>query len=393
MAAPIVTCTAPVNIAVIKYWGKRDEKLILPINDSVSVTLSSDQMHAKTSVTADPNFSADRIWLNGQEENAESGRLASCLASVREAAVAAGSQAAVSPSWRVHICSENNFPTAAGLASSAAGYACLVAALTKLYNLQGDISALARQGSGSACRSVFGGFVRWCMGNREDGLDSLAVQLRPASHWPGMRVLICVASDSRKTTPSSVGMRNSVRTSELLQYRAEYSVPPRTERMIKAIEERDFQTFAELSMKDSNQFHAVCQDTFPPCVYMNQTSHSVSSLVHQLNEHFGEMVACYTYDAGPNACIFLLEKYVGLVAALLHHFYSDTPSTGQFLHGEKLELEPRPELLDKLSLARAPGGLKYVLHTRPGEGPQQLTDPAAALLDKNGMPKNVQIKN
>ena len=228
-----------------------------------------------------------------------------------------------------------------------------------------------------------------------------------------------------------VGMRNSVRTSELLQYRAEYSVPPRTERMIKAIEERDFQTFAELSMKDSNQFHAVCQDTFPPCVYMNQTSHSVSSLVHQLNEHFGEMVACYTYDAGPNACIFLLEKvalmyctscfncavqYVGLVAALLHHFYSDTPSTGQFLHGEKLELEPRPELLDKvtdqwnspdrpaglyqrlmcflqLSLARAPGGLKYVLHTRPGEGPQQLTDPAAALLDKNGMPKNVQIKN
>ena len=105
-----------------------------------------------------------------------------------------------------------------------------------------------------------------------------------------------------------VGMRNSVRTSELLQYRAEYSVPPRTERMIKAIEERDFQTFAELSMKDSNQFHAVCQDTFPPCVYMNQTSHSVSSLVHQLNEHFGEMVACYTFDAGPNACIFLLEK-------------------------------------------------------------------------------------
>ena len=75
--------------------------------------------------------------------------------------MAAGSQAAVSPSWRVHICSENNFPTAAGLASSAAGYACLVAALTKLYSLQGDISGLARQGSGSACRSVFGGFVRW----------------------------------------------------------------------------------------------------------------------------------------------------------------------------------------------------------------------------------------
>ena len=79
-----------------------------------------------------------------------------------------------------------------------------------------------------------------------------------------------------------------------------------------AIEERDFQTFADMTIRDSNQFHAICQDTFPPCVYMNQTSHSVSALLHQLNEYFGEMVACYTFDAGPNACIFLLEK-VGIV--------------------------------------------------------------------------------
>ena len=75
-----------------------------------------------------------------------------------------------------------------------------------------------------------------------------------------------------------------------------------------AIEERDFQTFADITIRDSNQFHAICQDTFPPCVYMNQTSHAVSSLVHQLNEYFGENVACYTFDAGPNACLFLLEK-------------------------------------------------------------------------------------
>ena len=82
----------------------------------------------------------------------------------------------------------------------------------------------------------------------------------------------------------------------------------RTEKIIKAIEEKDFQAFADITIRDSNQFHAICQDTFPPCVYMNQTSHSVSSLIHQLNEYFGEMVACYTFDAGPNACIFLLEK-------------------------------------------------------------------------------------
>lgn len=137
-AAPIITCTAPVNIAVIKYWGKRDESLILPINDSVSVTLSSDQMHAKTSVTANANFSCDRIWLNGKEETASSGRLASCLASVRRAAASLSvSSAKVNTKWKVHICSENNFPTAAGLASSAAGYACLVAALCRLYGVEG----------------------------------------------------------------------------------------------------------------------------------------------------------------------------------------------------------------------------------------------------------------
>ena len=87
-------------------------------------------MHAKTSVLASPDYVADRIWLNGVEESATSGRLASCLASVREAAEAQG-DTAVPASWKIHICSENNFPTAAGLASSAAGYACLVFALSR----------------------------------------------------------------------------------------------------------------------------------------------------------------------------------------------------------------------------------------------------------------------
>jgi len=391
----VVTCTAPVNIAVIKYWGKRDETLILPINDSVSVTLSSAQMNAKTSVTASPNFSKDRIWLNGSEESAESGRLASCLASVREASSRQRGKAGegkwkVATSWKVHICSENNFPTAAGLASSAAGFACLVAALAKLFELEGDISALARRGSGSACRSVLGGFVRWHMGNREDGTDSLATQVRPASHWPGMRVLIAVASDSRKSTPSSVGMRDSVRTSELLKYRAEYSVPSRTEKILKAIEERDFQTFAEITIKDSNQFHAVCQDTYPPCVYMSSTSHLVCQLIHQLNNHFGELVATYTFDAGPNACIFLTEKFVGLVAALLRHFFAGNEEP-QFFRGEEIEVveEDVAKLVGSLSLPKVAGGLKYLIHTSPGEGPEVLQGDSDALLDKNGMPKSL----
>lgn len=96
--------------------------------------------------------------------------------------------------WKVHICSNNNFPTAAGLASSAAGYACLTAALAKLYNFTGDISEIARTGSGSACRSVFGGFVRWYMGSDPTGVDSIAKQIAPASHWPEMRIIILVVN-------------------------------------------------------------------------------------------------------------------------------------------------------------------------------------------------------
>ena len=88
-----------------------------------------------------------------------------------------------------------------------------------------------------------------------------------------------------------------------------------------AIEERDFQTFADMTIRDSNQFHAICQDTFPPCVYMNQTSHAVSDLVHQINQFYGENVVCYTFDAGPNACLFLLEKVKWRRLNFFNHFF------------------------------------------------------------------------
>eukprot|EP00088_Acartia_fossae_P029046 TRINITY_DN2984_c0_g1_i3.p1 TRINITY_DN2984_c0_g1~~TRINITY_DN2984_c0_g1_i3.p1 ORF type:complete len:402 (+),score=96.43 TRINITY_DN2984_c0_g1_i3:43-1206(+) len=378
----LVTCTAPVNIAVIKYWGKRDEKLILPINDSISVTLSSEQMHAKTTVTASSNFHEDKIWLN-KELQASSSRFSSCLEEVRSKARELPTPK-VNPDWKVTICSENNFPTAAGLASSAAGYACLVSALCKLYGIEGDISALARRGSGSACRSVYGGFVHWQMGSREDGADSLAVQLHPAAHWPDMRVLICVASDTRKKTSSSVGMKNSVDTSPLLKYRAEVLVPERTRQMITAIKEKDFSKFAEMTIKDSNQFHAVCQDTYPPCIYLNPTSHQVSSLVHQINNFAGRFVATYTFDAGPNACIFLMEKDVPQVLGLLKHFFSDA---SDFIRGEEHQIqEPTEAEIGKYNVDRLAGGLKYIICTRAGEGPATLSADHH-LINAQGEPK------
>lgn len=192
--------------------------------------------------------------------------------------------------YKLHICSENNFPTAAGLASSAAGYACFVYTLAALYGIETEeLSAIGRLGSGSACRSFYGGFVRWLSGGLDDGSDSLAVQVAPVSHWPEMHVLILVVSDTKKKIGSSLGMRLAVENSDLLKYRAAVCVPKRITDMEQAIADRDFPTFGRLTMQDSNQFHAICLDTYPPCVYMNDTSHSVARFIHAYNDYRQEI--------------------------------------------------------------------------------------------------------
>ncbi|GFR70620.1 diphosphomevalonate decarboxylase [Elysia marginata] len=132
-----VTCTAPVNIAVIKYWGKTDEKRILPTNPSLSVTLGQDELRAKTSVAVSSSFSEDRMWLNGIEQPISSPRVQNVLKEIRRRAHKRKSgdrKEDIGLTQHVHIVSENNFPTAAGLASSAAGYACLGETLVVLTN-------------------------------------------------------------------------------------------------------------------------------------------------------------------------------------------------------------------------------------------------------------------
>lgn len=198
----MVTARTPTNIAVIKYWGKRDEKLILPINDSISVTLDPNHLCTTTTVSVSPSFVEDRMWLNGKEISLEGGRFQSCLREIRGRANDVEDKKKgikiKKGDWQklhLHIASYNNFPTAAGLASSAAGLACLVFSLAKLMNLKEDnsqLSAIARQGSGSACRSLYGGFVKWIMGKEENGSDSLAVQLADEKHWDDLVIIIAV---------------------------------------------------------------------------------------------------------------------------------------------------------------------------------------------------------
>ncbi|XP_069312487.1 diphosphomevalonate decarboxylase [Eulemur rufifrons] len=388
-----VTCTAPVNIAVIKYWGKRNEELILPINSSLSVTLHQDQLRTTTTAAISKDFTEDRVWLNGREEEAGQPRLQACLTEIRRLAQERSSAqdgAPPSPSlgYKVHVASENNFPTAAGLASSAAGYACLAYTLAQVYGVEGDLSEVARRGSGSACRSLHGGFVVWHMGERADGKDSVARQVAPETHWPELRVLILVVSAERKLTSSTAGMQTSVETSPLLRFRAEALVPASLAEMTRCIRERDFEGFAQLTMRDSNQFHATCLDTFPPISYLNDTSRRIIHLVHRFNAHHGLTKVAYTFDAGPNAVIFTLDDTVAEFVAAVRHSFPPESNGDKFLQG--LPVRPAP-LSDELKAALAteptPGGIKYVIATQVGPGPQVLDDPHAHLLGPDGLPK------
>ncbi|XP_017485192.1 PREDICTED: diphosphomevalonate decarboxylase-like [Rhagoletis zephyria] len=386
-----ITVRAPVNIAVIKYWGKRDEKLIIPLNDSISGTLDMEQLCATTSVAISPSFKCNQMWLNGEEVDMTANeRLFRCIQEVKT--MVGTSQ------WpadhHLQIASRNNFPTAAGLASSAAGYACLMYALCRLFGVDDAerISTLARLGSGSACRSVYGGFVQWVAGT--DHQSSIARQILDEEAWPSMRVLVLVVSDHRKDTSSSSGMKSSVETSDLMKKRVQDIVPQRITQMLTAIKERNFHDFAEITMRDSNQFHAICQDTYPPIHYMNDVSWSVVSLVHYFNKLYGCNKVAYTFDAGPNACLYVLENVVPELLALITAIYGKSESK---LEVQGIEYKKHPELNDSLQkyavVNACPGALKYVISTKLGTGPQVLSTSfdANCLIEESGGIKNNDV--
>nr|POE73989.1 diphosphomevalonate decarboxylase mvd2, peroxisomal [Quercus suber] len=423
----MVTAQTPTNIAVIKYWGKRDETLILPVNDSISVTLDPAHLCTTTTVAVSPSFDQDRMWLNGKEISLAGGRFQSCLKEIRSRACDVEDEEKgikiAKKDWEnlhLHIASYNNFPTAAGLASSAAGFACLVFALAKLMNAKEDqsqLSAIARQGSGSACRSLYGGFVKWIMGKDEDGRDSLAVQLADEKHWDDLVIIIAVVSSRQKETSSTSGMRETVETSLLLKHRAKEVVPKRIVQMEEAIKNRDFASFAQLTCSDSNQFHAVCLDTSPPIFYMNDTSHRIISVVEKWNRSEGvPQVEPSPFlfpwgqrrkprlNQGPNAVMIARDRKAAslLLQRLLFHFPPNADTDlNSYIIGDKSILQdagikgkedvdalpPPSEIKDNIPSHKFRGDVSYFICTRPGRGPVLFSDKSQALLNpETGLP-------
>lgn len=367
-----------------RYWGKRDPKLNLPTNSSLSVTLSQADLRTLTTASCATSFGGDSLMLNGEQSDISGARTQACFRELRARRAALEAADASLPklsTMGLKLVSENNFPTAAGLASSAAGFAALVQAIANLYELPdtpSQLSIVARQGSGSACRSLFGGYVAWRMGDKADGSDSMADLVAPASHWPNMRALILVVSAAKKGVSSTSGMQQTVATSGLFQQRIANIVPANMTTMEQAIKSRDFAKFAEVTMRESNSFHACCADTYPPIFYMNDISKAAIRAVESINAKAGKTIAAYTFDAGPNCVVYYLDEEAPTVLGAFSGVLGGVTGCKEGSAGVKSSVRLEEGIASVLK-----DGVSRVIMTSVGEGPLRTEE---YLVDENGQP-------
>ncbi len=306
------TYEAPPNIALVKYWGMRDRARAVPYNSSLSVTLG--RFRSRTRVAFDPTRDEDEVEINGARATGGPREgVVRFLDRVRERAGTA--DAAV-------VMSDNNFPTASGLASSASGFAALAGAASLAAGLRlsdRDLSRLARFGSGSASRSVYGGFVEWQAGHRADGSDCYARPVYPADHWPELvDVVVFVEGAPVKEVRSAEAMQASVATSPLYARRLA-GVPGRLRAIRGAIGRRDTARLFPLVMEECDNFREVCETTRPSLDYLTTTSRALLGEVRALNREAGRPVAAYTHDAGAHVHVFTLARHVRRVRTRLAH--------------------------------------------------------------------------
>src|SRR5690625_74059 len=291
------TAKAHTNIALIKYWGKRHESLILPTNNSLSITL--DGFYTKTTVTFDDQLEKDQFYLNDEKITGQAfERVTTFLDLVRQLA---------GRNINAKIDSLNKVPTAAGFASSASGFAALAGAAAKALNLNltdEELSRLTRQGSGSAWRSIYGGFVEWNKGAKEDGSDSHAVQIAPDNHWD-VRVAAAVVTAVEKDVSSRDGMKRTVDTSVFYDGWLNSITKDLTD--IKAgIAARDFEKVGEITEANCLKMHATTLGASPPFTYWNDATMAVMQVVQQLRNT--GTPAYFTIDAGPNVKVLYLPE-------------------------------------------------------------------------------------
>lgn len=280
------TAVACANIAFVKYWGKRDAELNLPANSSLSMNL--DRLTTITTVEFSPDYDDDLVILDGREERGETRqRIVAHLDRVRAMARLRA---------RARVISKNSFPSGAGLASSASGFAALSLAASRAAGLelsQRELSILARFGSGSACRSIPGGFSEWTAGSSSE--ESLAEQIAPPEHWD-LRDVIALVSRAKKPVGSTEG-HSLAPSSPFFQARLA-SLADRLTKAKAALLEKDLATLGPLIEEDAISMHVVMMTSRPPIYYWLPSS---IQLIHEVQNWRAEGLEVYfTLDAGPN---------------------------------------------------------------------------------------------
>lgn len=297
------TAVAHPNIALIKYWGKADPATNLPAVGSISITL--DTLVTTTSVRFDPALREDGFGLDGRPSPELLPRVQSCLELFR---------ARLPNVPHAEVASTNSFPTGAGLASSASGFAALVVAADHALGArfgQAQLAELARRCSGSAARSLFGGFVELRL--RPDGAGTDTVPILEAADWP-LQVVVAVTSVQAKAIGSTAGMLHTERTSPYYPAWLETSEGDLTAAR-RAIEDRDFAALAAVAEHSCLKMHAVMLASRPGLLYWNGTT---VECLHRLRELASQGAGVFfTVDAGPQVKAICLPDAAGPVAEAL----------------------------------------------------------------------------
>lgn len=315
------TAIAQPNIALIKYWGKRDIERTLPAVGSISITLRD--LHTRMTVTFDDKSGGDELTVNGAPNDRMLPRLSACLDRV-----------AGSDRLRAHIVSDCNFPIAAGLASSASSFAALTvagaAAAGKSYTTA-ELASLAGQASGSAARSLLGGFVE--LSNAGDGI--VVREICTADAWP-LVVVVAITETAPKSVGSSEAMEISRRTSPFYARWVEQQTAELAAARA-AIADRRFGRLAALAEHNCLKMHSIMWASRPPMVYWNAATMRCLQTIRRLQ---GEGVdVFFTIDAGPQVKAVCLPDAVAAVEAALRETdgVTDLMTTGL---GGGARLEP-----------------------------------------------------
>ena len=319
----------PINIALIKYWGKEDEELITPLNNSISLTLDMNTFYTETKITIqqiEKNINIEikeniiTLTINGKPFNVTN-RIKNVFKKFFSLDIPICKELS-SLLLDIKIESMNTFPIASGCASSASSMAALVLAITSALNLQNilsktELSKIARMGSGSACRSIFGGVSEWVTGVGE---LSFSQQLYKNDYWD-LGVKLIIVNQKEKDVSSSIGMKITKETSELFKYRINHVVKNNIEKLKKSLEEKDFSNLAEVIIKDSNNFHACCRDSYPTINYLNEESDFIMKCVYTLNKINEKNICAYTFDAGSNAFLIYENKNKRIIDDFFNYIF------------------------------------------------------------------------